>query len=286
MSMPEDGAERNYALTPHTMAAPPQVVLDEAAAAARALRAVIAHKPRKVVMNGEQYLEFEDWQTVGRFYGITVGAAIEPEFVRLGEAEGFRATSVALDSTGRELSRATAYCLSDEDKWGARPKYSWLYATVSGEWVEEDPGSKNIVWVDNPSKPGKKMPLKERRLVGEERVPLFQLASMAQTRANAKALRNVLSWVVVLAGYRATPAEELETITVEAEAAGEAVASATRGPTAAQKSDVPADLPVSGTKPSCTACGSDRTVVCSTAGVWSCSKAKGGCGAQLARIAK
>ena len=39
--------------------------------------------------------------------------------------------------------------------------------------------------------------------------PWFQLASMAQTRAGAKALRNVLAWVVVLAGYRPTPAEEL-----------------------------------------------------------------------------
>jgi len=33
---------------------------------------------------------------------------------------------------------------------------------------------------------------------------------MAQTRACAKALRNVLAWVVVLAGYRATPAEEMQ----------------------------------------------------------------------------
>ena len=32
---------------------------------------------------------------------------------------------------------------------------------------------------------------------------------MAQTRAGAKALRNALAWVVVLAGYRPTPAEEL-----------------------------------------------------------------------------
>ena len=31
-----------------------------------------------------------------------------------------------------------------------------------------------------------------------------------QTRACAKALRNVLSWVVVLAGYRPTPAEEMD----------------------------------------------------------------------------
>lgn len=38
---------------------------------------------------------------------------------------------------------------------------------------------------------------------------LWQLRSMAQTRACAKALRNVLAWVVVLAGYSATPAEEM-----------------------------------------------------------------------------
>lgn len=37
----------------------------------------------------------------------------------------------------------------------------------------------------------------------------FQIMSMAQTRAMAKALRSVLSFVVVLAGYEATPAEEI-----------------------------------------------------------------------------
>ena len=33
---------------------------------------------------------------------------------------------------------------------------------------------------------------------------------MAQTRAQAKALRNVLAWVVVMAGYAPTPAEEMD----------------------------------------------------------------------------
>jgi hypothetical protein len=39
--------------------------------------------------------------------------------------------------------------------------------------------------------------------------PYFQQLSMAQTRALSKAFRNVLSWIVVLAGYNATPAEEM-----------------------------------------------------------------------------
>jgi hypothetical protein len=42
------------------------------------------------------------------------------------------------------------------------------------------------------------------------RKPLFQISSMAQTRAQAKAFRNVLSFVVVMAGYEPTPAEEME----------------------------------------------------------------------------
>jgi hypothetical protein len=39
--------------------------------------------------------------------------------------------------------------------------------------------------------------------------PDFQLMSMAQTRACAKALRNVFAWVMVLAGLAPTPAEEM-----------------------------------------------------------------------------
>lgn len=39
---------------------------------------------------------------------------------------------------------------------------------------------------------------------------LFSLKSMAQTRATGKAFRLMLSWVVVLAGYQPTPAEEMD----------------------------------------------------------------------------
>jgi hypothetical protein len=39
--------------------------------------------------------------------------------------------------------------------------------------------------------------------------PSFQQRSMAQTRANSKALASALRWVVVLAGYSPTPADEM-----------------------------------------------------------------------------
>ena len=140
--------------------AAPTLVLAAAQRAASALKDVLARKPKPVLINGEQYLEYEDWSLLGRFYGFTAGVEREPEPVELGGVRGFKATSVVLDVSGVVRSRATAYCMSDEERW--------------------------------------------------EKAPTYQVASMAQTRANAKALRNVLSWVAVLAGYKPTPAEEMD----------------------------------------------------------------------------
>src|SRR4030042_1921913 len=137
----------------------PQEVLEEAKTAAKALGEVVAGKKKPVIIQGEQYLEFEDWQTVGRFYGISA-KIISTNFIQLGDVQGFEARAVALRVDGQEVSGAEAMCLNDESNWKGRP--------------------------------------------------LFMLRSMAQTRACAKALRNVLAWVVVLAGYRPTPAEEIQ----------------------------------------------------------------------------
>jgi hypothetical protein len=138
----------------------PALVLEEAKKAARALAEVIAGKKKPVIINGETYLEFEDWMTIARFYGITA-KVLSTSPISFGDVQGFEARSVAiLVSTGEEISAAEAMCLNDEANWKNRP--------------------------------------------------LFMLRSMAQTRACAKALRNVLAWVVVLAGYKPTPAEEME----------------------------------------------------------------------------
>ena len=158
----------------------PEAVLAEARTAATALQKVLAGKRKPVMMNGEQYLEFEDWQTVGRFYGVTVKVA-STTYAEFGGVKGFEARAEVLDRNGLVISAAEAMCLNDEDKWSTRAKYEWK--TISGQRVKEK--------------------------VGEEQVPMFQLRSMAQTRACAKALRNVLAWVVVLAGYKPTPAEEM-----------------------------------------------------------------------------
>lgn len=137
----------------------PEQVLDEAKRAAKALADVVKNKKKPVIMNGEQYLEFEDWQTVGRFYGVTA-KVVSTTFIDYADVKGFEARAEAVRVDGQVISAAEAMCLNDEPNWSKKP--------------------------------------------------LFQLRSMAQTRACAKALRNVLAWVVVLAGYRPTPAEEVQ----------------------------------------------------------------------------
>ena len=189
----------------------PDIVLQEAATAARALTEVISKKPDKVMMNGEQYLEFEDWQTLGRFYGISARVSLT-RLVQIGDVMGYEATAEAVRADGFVLSRADGMCLNDEPKWSTRTKYEWHYVLKAGGTSAANPGNDLIEWEPNPraKTPGGRRPKKDRVQVGEEKVPLFQLRSMAQTRACAKALRNVLAWVVVLAGYQATPAEELD----------------------------------------------------------------------------
>lgn len=176
----------------------PEVILNEAHRAAKALTDVLDGKKKKVMFNNEQYLEAEDWQTLGRFYGITAKEDGDPEYVDMGmhadkgHVHGFKASAVALRADGVVISRATAYCLTDEDKWNTRAKYEWQETTAGRAKVQ----------------------------VGDEPVPMFQLASMAQTRACAKVMRNILAWVVVLAGYRPTPSEELDQAEVVTKPAG------------------------------------------------------------------
>lgn len=166
-----------------TLERAPADVLNDATRAAKALQQVIAGKAKPVTFNGEIYLEFEDWQTCARFYGMTAKGT-GTQYVQFGDVHGFKATADVLDRDGHVLSSAESMCLNDEKMWRSRPQY---------EWRDNGHGGR------------------EKIKVGEEPVPLFQLMSMAQTRACAKALRQVLAWVVVLAGFRPTPAEEMTT---------------------------------------------------------------------------
>jgi len=113
---------------------------------------------KPVMIDGRQYLRFEDLQTIGAFFGTIVGTS-DPEYVEVEGIPGYKASAVVRRlSDGLVISSASAYCLR-EGNWKTRENYA--------------------------------------------------LASMAQTRAGAKALRNSFAWIAVLAGFEATPAEEM-----------------------------------------------------------------------------
>ena len=141
---------------PHDLAVDPEVALASAQKAAKALLKVVSQK-RQIIINGKHYLTFEDWQTIGRFYGITVGVESTTRF-----DEGYEARAVVYNRAAAVISAAEGICTRSERKWKNRDEYA--------------------------------------------------LKSMAQTRACAKALRNVLAWVAVLAGFEGTPAEELNSV--------------------------------------------------------------------------
>jgi len=193
-----------YEAHPMTLVGTPDSILEEATIAANALMNVVKKAGLAHNFGGKKdHLEFEAWQTLAKFYGESV-QCVEVRFVQYGSAQGFEAISEVRDRCGTLVSRAEAMCLNDEEKWKSKPKYANVYICKDGTKSIEDPGKDQIIWEN-------KRPKKERVKIGDEPVPLFQLRSMAQTRSNAKALKNRFAWIVVLAGYSATPAEEMIT---------------------------------------------------------------------------
>lgn len=122
------------------------------------------------------------WQLLGAMYRVTAGTVDGSlKFVDYGGAEGFECTAEAIYvPTGKRISTAVGMCLTDEDNWDTRPEYKWNEDT------------------------------KRREKTGEDlRVPLYQLGSMAQTRACSKVLSNLFAFVAIMAGCSGTSAEEM-----------------------------------------------------------------------------
>lgn len=141
----------------------PEAQLAFATKAANALMGVVKNKPKPVMIQGKQYLEYGDWQVLGRFYGATVEIEwTKPLYgAEPGKVTGYEARAL-VKRNGEVISSAEGMCTRDEKRWKAADEYA--------------------------------------------------VRSMAQTRTAAKALRNAFGWVAELAGYSATPAEEMDSV--------------------------------------------------------------------------
>ena len=156
----------------------PDTVLAEAGLVSKALAKYAERHQLYKTIGTSKHLMIEGWQMCASMYRVTT-RTVETRFMDLGNGvHGFEAIAEAVYvPTGAVLGRADAMCLNDEDNWGLRPKYEY----------------QNNVRVQ----------------VGNVAVPLQQLRSMAQTRAQSKVLASLFKWVAKIGGFSGTPAEEM-----------------------------------------------------------------------------
>lgn len=159
----------------------PEAMVAEAALCANALMAAVRKNSWAQKFGNKEHLFFEAWSFLASMYRV-VPRVRETRLIQIGDVVGYEAFAEAFHVASQTvISTADAMCLNDEDNWSLRAEYEWT-------------GPK-----DN----------RQKVKVGDKPVPLFQLRSMAQTRAMAKALKGPFSWVVAMAGYAPRPAEEM-----------------------------------------------------------------------------
>lgn len=154
----------------------PDTVLAEASMVAKVVDRLVKNRQDLVqVIGGRKHPKFELLQIVGSMFRVTP-RIVETRHIQ--QPEGWEAIAEVVHvPTGQVLARAEGMCTADEPSWHVRSKYEWRNG--------------------------------KREKVGEEPVTSHQRRSMAQTRACSKALRLALGWVLGLAGYEATAAEEI-----------------------------------------------------------------------------
>ena len=96
----------------------PDEQMNFAIKAANALMRAVSQKAKPVMIRGEQYLEYGDWQVLGRFYGATASIAWSKKIVEdsTGKFLGYEARAEVLHN-GVLISAAEAMCMKEERNW-------------------------------------------------------------------------------------------------------------------------------------------------------------------------
>lgn len=97
----------------------PEQQLEFAKKAATALMRVV--KPVKIA--NKDYLQFGGWQTLGRFFGATVGVEWSKRIEENGKLLGYEARAV-VHQHGEVISSAEAVCMKSERRWGSADEYA------------------------------------------------------------------------------------------------------------------------------------------------------------------
>ena len=108
----------------------PHEVIAAAQLAAKQLTNIVSQRTNKLVVGGKQYLFFEDWQTLGKFYAVTARVLSTEEIFKPQPpnskeppvAIGYLAKAVAV-CNGYEVSSAEAECTINEVNWKNKPMF-------------------------------------------------------------------------------------------------------------------------------------------------------------------
>jgi hypothetical protein len=156
--------------------ADPDLVIERATGYAKALTDVVSKQHLFAQIGDKRHVLVEGWTLLGSMLGvfpIERSTLPEPPDWRergMERPDGYVAIVEARTRTGELVGRANARCMRDEK---SRRRDGGVYE----RWAQADE---------------------------------YALASMAQTRATSKALRMPLGFIVILAGFNATPAEEMD----------------------------------------------------------------------------
>lgn len=150
----------------------PRELVRNAEKLASVLRDVIDKQGMVEIIGGNPYVKVEGWTTCATLLGVFPQEV--PEFSHWFEVDGVDVYEACVDlismKTDQRIARATAEC-----------------------------GAADETHLDKRS--GKQVPTWAQR-------PRYAKRSMAITRATSKACRLAFSWIIKLAGYEETPAEE------------------------------------------------------------------------------
>lgn len=148
----------------------PAGMIAVATALADALKNIIDRQHLYTEIRGKRYPQVEAWMTIGRLDNVVAREAERPIRNEDGSYEGF--VELVRLSDGMVIGRASALCgMADDEPWGG---------TAAKNGRDAQP------------------PRAE-----------YARRSMAVTRATSRAFRQQYSWIMALAGYEPTPADEM-----------------------------------------------------------------------------
>lgn len=205
----------------------PDMQMDFAIKAANALMRAVSQKKKPVMIRGEQYLEYGDWQVLGRFYGATASVAWSKKLTNEeGKFIGYEARAEVLHN-GVIISAAEAMCMKEERNWKDRDEFmlrSMAQTRAASKalrnaygWVAELAGMKSTPAEEMADVTPSIQPYKVERVIqaeddDEQSEPIHQFMEKAETDAMYESRKEEIKELLSQLGVKPANLTEARTV--------------------------------------------------------------------------